>query len=227
MEDWLREARDYPLKRGLTHDDMARHQCQLVENPTAEQLRQWLQMDLTGFPEAVWVIPNLYGSNGDIQVHNYAVRCFPPFPGCKFISTKGISARPYMLPGNQDKAADLDTPIVICEKQMVVMLLSKLGYCGIALDGTFGAAEKRDSTSERLRLHPALKEFDWVGREVFLAFDSDYLKRQNVLQGLIRTWFLFSAQGAMVRLLSWDPAYTGLDDYIAAQSLDDVELQKF
>jgi hypothetical protein len=194
--DWCQEAREYPLKRGLSHEDMTRHQCKLVENPTAQELQQWLQMDLTCPPEAVWVIPNLYGTNGEVQLHNYAVRCFPPYPDCKFISTKGIPARPYMLPGNQDKAAHLEVPIVICEKQIVVLLLEKLGYCGIALDGTFGAAEKRNSNEDRLKLHPALKEFDWVGRNVFLAFDSDYLKRKNVLQGLVRTWLLFTAQGA-------------------------------
>src|SRR6516165_5185579 len=103
--DWLQEAREYPLKRGLTYEDMTRHQCCLVEKPSAEQLWKWLQMDLAIPPEAVWVIPNLYGSNGDVQLHNYAVRCFPPLPGCKFISTKGIPARPYMLPDNQGKAA--------------------------------------------------------------------------------------------------------------------------
>jgi hypothetical protein len=43
---------------------------------------------------------------------------------------------------------------------------------------------------------------------------------------LIRAFLLFLVEGAVPKLLRWDNAFTGLDDYLAGKSTDDSALQK-
>jgi hypothetical protein len=223
--DWIKEAREYPLKRGLTYDDLARHHCLLVEHPSVEQLQSWLGMPVDPTPEAVWVFPNLFTDNGDTVIYNRALRLFPPNGDRKFLTTKDIPGRPYILLDTPAVAPHLDVPLLICEKQIVAILVRKLGFHAIALGGTFEAAEKR-AQGEKVRLHPVLKQYAWSGRTVWLSFDSDYARREGVLQGLIRTFLLLVAEGAIPKLLKWDSASTGLDDFLASKSTNDLELQK-
>ena len=79
---------------------------------------------------------------------------------------------------------------------------------------------------EKVALHPVLAEFDWTGRPVYLCFDSDFRARESVLQGLIRTYSLFSMAGAVVRVLQWDPPCKGLDDFIATKAGLDLSKQR-
>jgi hypothetical protein len=114
-------------------------------------------MSVTPLPEAVWVFPNLFQDNGTTIVHNRALRLFPPDGKRKFLATKDVPARPYILLDTPAIASHLDVPLVICEKQIIAILLRKLGHHAIALGGTFEAADKRVE-GEKVKLHPVLKQ---------------------------------------------------------------------
>jgi uncharacterized protein DUF3854 len=81
------------------------------------------------------------------------------------------------------------------------LLLLQNGLSTIALEGTWGSAAKREN-GERVTLHQILGEFGWTGRPVYLCFDADFKRRESVLQGLIRTYILFSTAGSVIRLHS-------------------------
>jgi hypothetical protein len=134
----------------------------------------------------------------------------------KFLCTLGSTYRPYILPPVMDVAYDTSIPIYIVEKQAAALLLWQNGFSSIALEGTWGSAAKRRD-GEKVALHPVLAEFDWTGRPVYLCFDSDFRARESVLQGLIRTYSLFSMAGAVVRI-AMGSTVQGLDDFIATKA---------
>ena len=78
-----------------------------------------------------------------------------------------------------------------------------------------GELRQNGSKVKRSRCILFCEEFDWTGRPVYLCFDSDFRSRESVLQGLVRTYVLFSIAGAVVKVLQWDPQFKGLDDSIA------------
>ena len=224
-------AQRYFPERGVHEDTFRRYQVEIVFEPSHEQLEGWLGAN-SYFLEAVIVFPNLVCNQDDasIRAHSFSIRCFPPPAGSdgkprKFLSTLGSTYRPYVLPEVLDAAYDTSQPLYIVEKQTAALLLRQNGLPAVALDGTWGAAAKRVE-GEPVKLHPVLAEFDWTGRPVHLCFDSDFRSRVSVLQGLIRTYLLFSAAGAVVRVIQWDQQFRGLDDFIVSKSGLDLVQQR-
>ena len=224
-------AQRYFPDRGVLEETFKRYQIEIVSSPTHEQLLAWLGGNSYCLDAAV-VIPNLVcdPDTGAIFTHAYHVRCFPPPTGPdgkarKFLATLGSRYRPYILPDSLSVASDTVEPVYIVEKQAAALLLRQNGFHAIALDGTFGSAAKRVD-GEPVKLHEALSEWGWVGRPLYLCFDSDFRKRQSVLQGLIRTYILFTLAGAVVKVLQWDALFTGLDDYVATKAGLDTEKQR-
>ena len=225
------QAQRYLADRGILAETAGNFQVETVNQPTQDQLQGWLGCN--GYAlEAAIVFPNLTCNDDDcsLSVHSYYVRCFPPPIGQdgkerKFLSTLGSTYRPYVLPPVMDVAYDIGQPVYIVEKQTAALLLWQTGLPVVALDGTWGAAAKRVE-GEAVKLQPILAEFDWTGRPVHLCFDSDFRSRVSVLQGLIRTYLLFSTAGAVVRVIQWDQQFKGLDDLIAASAQLDVSKQR-
>lgn len=219
----LEQAQQYFRDRGIQEKTYKRYRVEIIPQPSHDQLKGWLGTN-SYYLEAAIVFPNLTVNpdTAAIEIHSYYLRCFPPPIGAdgkerKFLSTLGSTYRPYILPPVIDIAYCTDQPIYIVEKQVAAQLLEQNGLHAIALDGTWGAAAKREEV-QPVKLHPVLTEFDWIGRPVYLCFDGDFRSRTNVLQGLIRTYILFSVAGALVRLLQWDSALKGIDDFIAARA---------
>jgi hypothetical protein len=207
----------------VLEESWRKYQIEIISTPSHEQLMGWIGSNSYSL-EAAIVFPNLVPDpdTAGLKIHNYSVRCFPPPVGPdgkarKFLCTLGSPYRPYILPPVLDVAYDTSVSIYIVEKQAAALLLLQNGLSAIALEGTWGSAARREN-GERVTLHPVLGEFDWTGRPVYLCFEADFKRRESVLQGLIRTYILFSTAGAIVRLLRWDPAFTGIDDYIAAKA---------
>jgi DNA polymerase I len=227
----LEEANTYLISRGVLVQTAAEFRVETVITPNPEQLSSWLGYD--GYSlEAAIVFPNLVVNpdTAAISIHNYSVRCFPPPVWTdgkehKFLSTRGSGYRPYILPPVLDHAFDTNRVIYITEKQTAALLLHQNGLSAIAFDGTWGAAQKRED-GQPVKFHPILAEFDWIGRSVYLCFDSDFRSRTNVLWGLIRAYILFSIAGAVVRLVQWNPALKGVEDYVAAKAGLDPAAQR-
>jgi hypothetical protein len=201
---------------------------QVDPNPTLEILQNRLNIAFNGVrPEVVlWFDA---GWSKDVTGYlptAYTARIFPPvFNGkeTKFLSPSDRPQIPYILPESLEKAAALDIPVIISEGPVRSLLLSQSGFCSVSLIGVWNAAEKRSEDAkakgEKIQLHPILRKWVWIGREVFLAFDQDYLANQTVLHALIRNLVLFNAAGATVRLLTWDRKVgKGLDDYVCGKT---------
>ena len=225
------EAQRYLSTRGVLAETATQFQVEVVAAPSHGQLYTWLGRDGCTLEAAV-VFPNLVvdADTAKVSVHNHYVRCFPAVMRAdgkenKFLSTFGIDYRPYVLPPVLDGAYDTSQAIYLVEKQTAALLFYQNGLSAIAFDGTWGAAAKRED-GQPAKLHPVLAEFDWIGRPVYLCFDSDFRTRTSVLQGLIRAYLLFSVAGAIVRLLQWDPLLKGIDDFIAAKAGLDLAKQR-
>jgi DNA polymerase I-like protein with 3'-5' exonuclease and polymerase domains len=216
------EVDQYLPARGVLPETAAAYQVEVVHSPTCQQLEAWLGKNGQQLEAAV-VFPNLtLDDDGTIYPASYAVRCFPPLvwgdgKTRKFLATSGIDYRPYVLPPVWSVTQNIGAPIYIVEKQTAALLLQQIGCSAIALDGTYGVAAKRVD-GEPVTLHPALVKFAWINRPVFLLFDSDFLFNSHVLQGLIRSYCSFSVASALVRVVQWDQAFKGLDDFIAARA---------
>jgi DNA polymerase I-like protein with 3'-5' exonuclease and polymerase domains len=232
--DELESARAYLPSRGILTETAAELHVKLIEHPSVEVLNSLLHFDPTPLPEAVLVIPNLIEDNGQTLTDGYYVRFFPPneYKGKvrKFLRTKGSGFRPYILPPVYRVASQLEVPIFIVEKQVAAMLLYQLGFYGIALEGTWGAGHPQ-TDEEKVRntkrvLHRDLEKFSWVGRDVYLSFDSDYVRRESVLEGLVRAFILLTSAGATVKILRWNDSFKGLDDFVSNGAGLNVEEQK-
>ena len=225
------EAERYLSDRGVLENTAKEFRVENIYKPTSEQLTTWIGYDGYSLDAAI-VFPNLVvdADTAEVSVHNHHVRCFPPPVWTdgkehKFLSTRGPGYRPYILPPVLDHAFDTSRAIYIVEKQTAALLLYQNGLSAIAFDGTWGAAEKRED-GQPVKFHPVLAEFDWIGRPVYLCFDSDFRARTSVLWGLIRAYILFSVAGAVVRLLQWDSASKGIEDYVAAKAGLDPAAQR-
>jgi DNA polymerase I-like protein with 3'-5' exonuclease and polymerase domains len=221
--DNLEVARRYLESRGILAKTATELYVQLVEQPQADLLHKLLRFNPEPLPQAVIVIPNLIEDTGKTLIAGYSLRFFPPneFNGKKrkFLRTKGGFYRPYIPPVVWTVAPKLEVPIFIVEKQVAALLLYQLGYCGVALEGTWGAGqpqtEEEKTRNAKRTLHRDLAKLSWVGREVYLCFDSDFTRRESVLEGLIRAYILFSVAGASVKVLRWPEEFKGLDDYVS------------
>ena len=159
---------------------------------------------------------------------------FPPlFAGreTKFLNPAGSVLRPYILPSSLELVSRLDVPVIVTEGPVRSLLLSQSGLCSISVVGVWNTAAKRTeeekAKGEKLKPHQDLIPWSWSGRRVLLAFDQDYRSNQSVLHALIRNLVLFSALGASVDVLQWEPNEgKGLDDYVFGQAGLDITEQK-
>jgi hypothetical protein len=228
------EARFYLTSRGVLETTAAEHHVELIENPSLGKIKNLLHFAPDPLPKAVLVFPNYYASDNGNIVIGQALRCFPAstFDGKerKFLWPRGAHYRPYILPEVRLVASQLETPIYIVEKQAAALMLLQLGLSAIALGGTWGAGQPQTEEEKQARakrvLHADLAAFSWIGRDVYLCFDSDFSRREGVLQGLLRTFVLLFNAGANVKVLQWDPEFKGLDDYVACEAGLDLEKQR-
>jgi hypothetical protein len=224
------QADQYLPNRGILAETADAHQVRVVHTPSSEQLELWVGKNGVHV-EAAIVFPNLIlDADGSVFPKGYAVRCFPPVvradgSEAKFLATLGVEYQPYVLPSVWGIAHNITTSVCITEKQTVALLLRQIGQDAVAVEGVWGTGAKRED-SKPITLHPSLARFDWVNRSVYLLFDSDFLANQNVLQGLVRAFLLFTVAQANVRIVTWDKAYKGFDDLIANRAGLDVEKQR-
>lgn len=106
-------------------------------------------------------------------------------------------------------------PIIIAESPIKAIACDQTGIRTIGINGVWGASVKNEYDFYVIRAD-LQKALDWRGRQVYLAFDADWIINPEVRQALIRTFLVLSAQGAEIFLLSWDLAQgNGIDDHLA------------
>lgn len=131
----------------------------------------------------------------------------------KYESPSGDPLSPLFLA--MDKAdywaellADLKRPILITEGAKKAGSALSVGVACVSVPGV--------TTGQKLgRLKPELEKFCKLGRRVYLAFDSDILRKRQVQIALDQLGRLISACGAVVSVLQLPEETKGLDDYLA------------
>lgn len=132
----------------------------------------------------------------------------------KYESPSGDPLSPLFLDsGKPDYWAnllvDLKQPILITEGAKKAGAALSYGWPCISVPGV--------TTGQKLgRLKPELEEFCKLGRRVYLAFDSDILRKRQVQIALDQLGRLISAAGAVVSVLQIPEETKGLDDFIVS-----------
>lgn len=114
-------------------------------------------------------------------------------------------------------AQDPGAPIIITEGELKAASAVKFGYSCIGLGGVYNWQSARHGVP----FLPELEAIDWVGREVYIAFDSDLRTNPLVKAALQALSDQLVARGAAVFTLelpsSKDNLKVGLDDFLVAR----------
>lgn len=115
-------------------------------------------------------------------------------------------------------AADNSIPLIFTEGELKAACATKHGYPCIGLGGVWCFK----SNNARHPLLPQFKEFNWKGRAVYIAYDSDAVSNHMVMQAenaLARELMLMGAEPFVVRIPPGEEKM-GLDDYIMAHGAE-------
>jgi hypothetical protein len=124
-------------------------------------------------------------------------------------------------PANQDWTGlleDPERPLIVTEGEFKAMKACAEGFPTIGLGGVYGWR------SHKLGLEwlPSLDRVTWARRNVYLAFDSDYLTNPMVLAALGEFAEELNRRGAFVSLVTLPVlpgvAKTGLDDFLVKEN---------
>jgi DNA polymerase I len=180
-----------------------------------------------GGTEAQIVFPNLFlDADNHVYPDGFTTRRFPTGVP-KFLNPKGSEVRPYVLPDSRRQAKNVDVPAFVVEGPTRALVLAQNDRCAISAGNCWGPNEKQNEADNAVvSLHADLKDWAWLNRHVYLVPDADYRKNESVLQGLIRQIVVFSALGAIVKVITWDAERgKGVDDAVAAQAGCDLAKQ--
>ena len=111
-------------------------------------------------------------------------------------------------------AGDADEPLIITEGELKAAKATKEGFPTIGLGGVFNFKAVRQG----IPFLPELEEFDWVKRNVYVCYDSDYRTNPNVCLAMNQLAEELVERGAIVHALSLpevvEDGKTGLDDLL-------------
>jgi hypothetical protein len=145
----------------------------------------------------------------------------------RYVQAKNSEAHVYMPPlllGGAKWTDVMESPdceLDITEGELKSACACAQGRVMLGLGGVFSWMSKRHQQP----LLPILEEFNWVGRRVNLAFDSDKSTKPLVQLALSRLAITLTARGARVYDVTIPPAAAdgsvkqGVDDFMAASGL--------
>ena len=140
----------------------------------------------------------------------------------RYTQPSGGSVCAY-FPQNQDWGplmADGSQPIIFTEGELKAACACKYGFATIGL----GGVQNWQSKPKGVEFLPELKAFPWVGRNVYVCFDSDFQSNKNVMAALEAFAFELMQQGAFPHVVALPEVAgkkkTGLDDFIVAEGAE-------
>lgn len=140
----------------------------------------------------------------------------------KYESPKGMKNRAYIPPSVLGQLLEL-AELVLTEGEKKALKATQEGFPTIGLIGVWGWKDGKGAD----RLIPDL-EFDWRGKRVFIAFDSDLADNDNLLLAESALAQQLINRGAIVKVVRIPPGpngeKVGLDDYLVAHTR--VEFRK-
>lgn len=142
----------------------------------------------------------------------------------KYENPRGRSLRVYFPPSIRRAVKDVSIPILMTEGEKKALCADQNGHTCIGLVGVWGWVKPRVEGEEKKplnELHPDLVEFEWKGRTVYVAFDSDVIYKGNARLGEWQLTQALSAKGATVLVVRIPEKLggpkVGLDDFVVAR----------
>ena len=137
----------------------------------------------------------------------------------KYLSPKGSGIRAYFPPGVHDAAERPEAEVIITEGEKKSLAGTQVGIPTIGLLGVEGWHAKRS-----LSLLADLERFDWKGRDVYIAFDSDLSEKPAVQENECLLAEALKNRGANVKVLRFSDGpngeKVGLDDFLVTNGMD-------
>lgn len=136
----------------------------------------------------------------------------------KYMQPKGVPTRPYITDAVWAYRKDTSVDLFIVEGEKKALLLNQDGFPTIALPGVYNFRNTGEEQAETIDLSEDLRAFTWSGRNVYIAFDADFRTNKQVRQAMFELAFRLEKQGAIVKIVTWDPRDgKGIDDLIVGK----------
>jgi hypothetical protein len=200
---------------GITDSMVRASRLETVIPGDISKLMGWNHPDINH----CYKIPNL-----DAQGKEYCfqLKVFPPVKGnngstLKYVTPKGMPAKPYIAPGTWDVCERTNKPLWIVEGVKKALKLAQHGEKAIALLGVYNFRAGKDSTEkeENKYLWGEIRTFNFFGRTVYLAFDADLWDNPQVRDALWELALKLFNLGANIYFVSWKQSEgKGIDDHI-------------
>ncbi len=124
----------------------------------------------------------------------------------------------YFPPGITTAIDDPSSQIIFVDNETKALAGAQAGFATLGLIGVTGWIEKTNTETDSLL--PDLVEINWLGRSVFIAFDSDRALHPSVLWSEHRFANVLKSLGAKVRIVNFpehsDGTPCGLDGFLVA-----------
>lgn len=218
IEASLSVGNRYLSERGIADATAQTHGVEIDQKPTSDRFQRRLGYDmlsdrkLTDLVGAVIWFPCRDITGVSIS---WIGRILPSTGKTKFLNPKG-PAFPFITRETWAVSSQSHKPVIITEGPVKALALAQAGQLAIGVSGVWMATQKGADGS--IELVPTLREFEWFGRLIYLAFDADWKANPRVRQALFRTFLVLYRHGATVRFLSWPLSEgKGIDDYLCCK----------
>jgi putative DNA primase/helicase len=155
----------------------------------------------------------------------------------KYEAPKGRPNRPYFPPRTLAAIADPGARLLITEGEKKALKADQEGFPCVGLSGVWSWQQRRprDANERPLgprQLLPELDAIRWLGRPVYICFDSDAAVNDNVRAAERSLAYQLAYRGAAVKFIrlpegepdaDGEPAKVGLDDYLLSHSANELE----
>jgi Domain of unknown function (DUF3854) len=214
----MASPQSYLAERGILEATSAACGLEIELGANLEKIRSRLEFGVNGaaplnWPSPEWAIFFPLSDAAGTTI-SYTARLQPPAVfgperrQAKFVHTYGLPARPYVSWPTWAIAKRTDVPALVTEGPTRGLIAYQCNTCAIALAGVWNIADKRQE-DEKLVLHPVLRQFGWINRKTFLAFDMDFAGKEDVVHAISRDILLLHLAGAVVKILRWAPEHRG------------------
>ncbi|KWT75954.1 DUF3854 domain-containing protein [Candidatus Magnetominusculus xianensis] len=134
----------------------------------------------------------------------------------KYLHPNGVPSTPYILPGVWEVKDKAHKPVWFTEGEKKTLKLLQHDKYAIGLPGVW--SYKENTTDGISVLSTELAQFNWQGRTVFFAFDSDLWVNPQVLFALYELAARLFGKGAIVKIALWSQMEgKGVDDYLVGK----------
>ena len=204
---------------GLSDDTIRSAEIYSEANPQfLAAMLGWAKVTNKLAPALVFPFRGADGSNGYARVKPDRLIIFGRKPA-KYLSPKGQPNQIYLPPGVADVLQRPDVELLITEGEKKSLKATQEGFACLGLVGVYGWKARKSE-----QLLPALECIAWKGRHVFIVFDSDLARNEQVQDAESRLAKHLNDRGAVVRVVrlpdgpddDGKPIKMGLDDFLVA-----------